>query len=239
VSIDGDAEPEMVSAPCAMRRALVLAALVCRGNIEPGAEDAEAISLHARILDWATFLNLEEELESDELRILQAPLGTLSPREVSESTWAIEGLAILSWALNLRDLPKHDEKVDPFGVTDSVCFLSDEAAELVASARLRSPAEFQAYREVAYAVHCRLRDFVRNRNAKDFATWVEKAWLEGLQIDPAHLIVGGDLGVGGAPILDAEANRVQACEWITFQRHRAIIWLLGDSPVYSKTPVDT
>ena len=192
-----------------------------------------------RILDWVALLHLEVELEPHEQKILNTPLGGLEPREVIEATWSIEGLAVLAWALNQFDLPRHDEKVDAYGLTDSLHFLSEEAAELIVSGRLRSTAELDAYREMVYAIHCRLRDFARNRQRKDFTAWVEEAWIELLKIDPAHLIVHGDLGIGDREIGDAEQHRLRICEWLTFQRHRAIIWLLGNYPVYSATPVDT
>ena len=236
-SDNADAEP--VNAQRVVRRALVLAALSCRGSIETGAGQAEAETLRSRILDWIGLLKLEQELESSEQRVLYAHLGTLGQREVIESTWAVEGLAILGWGLNLLNLPKHDEKVDPFGVTDSLYFLSDDAAGLIPSARLRSTAELKAYREVAYSIHCRLTGFARSRDRKDFAAWIERAWIDLLRIDPVHFIVLGDLGIDDKEISDAEQNRIQACESLTFQRHRAIIWLLGGHPVYSKTPADT
>jgi hypothetical protein len=228
-----------VSANRVARRALILAALVCRGSIESGAGRGEAESLHTGILDWITRLGLEKELEPGEQQLLHTPLGKLRPKEVIEATWSVEGLGVLAWALGLCDLPRHDEKVDPYAITDSLYFLSDDAAELIGSARLRSTAELKAYREVVYAIHCRLREFIRGRQGKDFAAWVEKAWFDLLKIDAAHLIVHGDLGIDDKEISEADEERVQTCEWITFQRHRAIVWVLGGHPIYSQTPVDT
>jgi hypothetical protein len=237
--LEEDANAEPVNAQRVVRRALVLAALCCRGSIETGAGQAEAESLHTRILDWIRLLKLEKELEPTEQRVLHGRLGTVRQGDVIEASWSVEGLVILGWALNLLDLPKHDEKVDPYAVTDSLYFLSGDATELMSSARLRSTAELKAYREVAYAIHCRLRGFARRREREDFAAWVEKGWTELLKIDRAHLIVHGDLGIDDREIADAEQERTQTCEWLTLQRHRAIIWLLGGHLVYSETPVDT
>ena len=237
--IDEYADPEPVDAQRTIRRALVLAALSCRGSIEAGAGQPEAESLRTRILDWIAFLNIDEELGSNEKRILQTHLGMLQQKDVIESTWVVEGLAILGWALNLIDLPKHDEKINPIVVTDSLCFLSEEAPDLFASARLRKKTELKAYREVAYAIHCRLKDYAKNKDRKEIVTRVEMAWIDLLRIDPDHFIVCGDLGIYDKEISDAEQERVQDCVWLTFERHRAIIWLLGGHPIYSETPVDT
>ncbi len=104
-STNEHSEAEPVCAERAVRRALILAACSCRGSIESGAGQAEAESLRARILDWIALLKLEKEVEPNEEPVLHARLGTLGQRDVIESTWAFEGLAILCWALSLVDLP--------------------------------------------------------------------------------------------------------------------------------------
>ena len=80
-----------------------------------------------------------------------------------------------------------------------------------------------------YAVHCRLRDFLRNKDSKDFTTWVEDKWLDVIKVNRANFIVAGDLGVGGKPITEAALNVVQNCEWAICEQHRASIWLLAKS----------
>jgi len=228
-----------VDATRVARRSLVLAAMVCRGAIESGAGQPEADTLHNRTLEWLTKLDLWDEVESSEEKILHTPLGELEQKDVIRATWYVEGLAILAWALNQFDLPRHDEKVDPYSVADAVWFLSEDADELIRTARLRNLTELEACRELLYAVHARLRDFARNRNQKDFARWVEKIWIEALRLDADHLIVDNDLAIDDKPIIDVEENRLQECKWITFERHRAIIWLVEGYSSYSQTPVDT
>lgn len=228
-----------VNAPRVLRRAFVLAALSCRGSIEAGAGNPEAESVYARLLRWIELLRLNDEVEPKEHGILYAPLGQLDQPDVIEATWSVEGLAILAWALRLLKLPKHDELVDPFEVTDAVCFLNDAATEMLATAVSRVTAELKAYRELVYAVHCRLTDFERNRDSKNFTSWVERDWLRLLGVAPAELIADGDLSIHDRPISSAAYEDVQACQSATFRRHRAIVWLLGGNPIYSQTPVAT
>lgn len=228
-----------VSAARAARRALVMSALVCRGSIEGGAGHSEAESLYSNVLSWLARLKLEADLEPFECEVLNRPLGTLDSTQVIRATWAVEGLAVLAWALNHLDFPEYDDKVDPYTVTESLCFLSEGAAELVQSARLRTTAELEAYRELMYAIHCRLRDFDRDKQRKPFATWIDKTWMKILGIDVDHLIVDGDLAVDGKAIGDVHEDRLRSFEWVIGERHRASIWLLGEYPVYSETPVDT
>lgn len=221
------------------RRSLVLAAVVCRGSIESDAGQAEAEALHDRILEWLTRLDLWEEVEPDEEKILHAPLGKLEQKDVVQATWYVEGLAILAWALKQLEFPRHDQKVDIYDVAESVWFLSEDAEELIRTTTLRNPIELEACHELLYAIHTRLRDFIRHRKRKDFTSWVEKTWLDALRLDTAHLIVDNDLAIDDKPISEVEDNRVQECAYLTFERHRAIIWLVKGYPSYSQTPVDT
>lgn len=237
--IDASANVTSPESGLVARRALILASLVCRGSIDTGAGNAEAESVRSQILEWVNALGLDRDLEEHERSTLHAELGRLEPRDVNEATWDVEGLAILAWSLGVRDLPRHDEKVDPYRVTESVRFLSDDAADLVRSAKLRSARELSAYRELVYAIHCRLRGFIRNRQGKDFAVSVDERWLRALNLDKRVLIVSGDLSIDGLEISRAEEGRVEDCEWITFRRHKAAIWVLGGYPLYSQVSVDT
>lgn len=228
-----------VEATRVARRALVLAAVVCRGSIDRDAGQPEAESVRNRVLDWLTRLGLWDEVEPWEENVLRADIGKLEAKEVIQSTWYAEGLAVLAWALNRLDLPRHDEKVDPYAVTDSLWFLSEGAADVIRTARLRSELELKACRELLYAIHCRLRDFARHKSRKDFTSWVEQAWMAALKVGAAQLIVQGDLALNGKPIAGVKESCLQEGEWLTRERHRAIIWLYEGYPIYSQTPVDT
>lgn len=210
------------------RRALILSAIVCRGSIDKGVGDPHAEELPGRIRNWLERAGLVDHLEPAEAEIIRASLGEIGQRQVYWATWAVEGLVVVAWALGCSELPTHDQQVNPFAITDSLDFLSDDAEAFVATARLRSAQEFHDYRELMYAVHCRLRGFLRERDPHDFSTWVEDEWLEMLQLERAHLIVDGDLGIDGKPIAAATREAVQRCEWAICERHRASIWLVGE-----------
>lgn len=239
-SLDLDA-PEVVlkSANRVVRRALVLSALVCRGSIEKGAADPDAEAVHDRLLSWLTQLTLWDEVEPSEETMLRAPLGQLKPKDVIQAIWYVEGLAVLAWALKYFEFPKHDEQVDLFVVTDSLWFLDDAAEDVITNAELRSQVELEACREVLYAIHCRLRDFARHGDQKDFAKWVETEWLDSLGLNAAELFADNDLAIDGIAISEAKEERLQEVNSITLERHRAIIWLVEGYANYTQTPVDT
>ena len=221
-------------------RALNLSAVVCRGSIDQGSGDPQAEKLLERIRDWLTSLRLVDQQEPWEAEIMRVGLGQLQHWQVAKATWAVEGLAVLSWALGRSKFPRHDQKVNPFATTSSLGFLTSEADEFISTAKLRGAQELLDARELMYAVHCRLRDFLRNKDSKDFTTWIEDTWLDSLKVDRAGLIVHGDLGVSGKPITEAAPDVVQTCEWAVCEQHRASIWLIGEEfPSYWDWAVDT
>ena len=74
------------SATKVTRRSLVLATMVCRGHIESGVGDSEAEALHPRLLEWLTRLDLWDEVEPNEEKILRVPLGTLAQKDMIQAT---------------------------------------------------------------------------------------------------------------------------------------------------------
>lgn len=221
------------------RRSLVLSAAVCRGSLESGAADPNAEAVHQRVLNWLTALDLWEEAAPSEEAMLRAPLGTLETSVVLQSGWYAEGLAVLAWALYLLAFPKHDEQVDSYAVTDAFWFLDSTAQELLADAELRSPNELEACRELLYTIHARLRQYARHRISNNFTLWIERSWLDTLSCSITDLIAQDDFSVDGKPLEQVAEERLQELMSITSERHRAIIWLMGEQPNYLEITVDT
>lgn len=224
---------------CVLHRALAMSALVCRASLEKGAGNSEAESLREQAIEWVNYVGVVDQLSLDELAVIELPLGLLSERQVIESSWRAEGLAILAWAVGLHEFPKHDVRVDPFAVTDSIGFLSKDLSDIVGSAAIRSEIEYLSCRELLYAIHSRLREYLRDKRRNHFVNWVEQSWLDCLGVPFDYLIADNDLALDRIPLSHVHAKRVQACEWCIQERHRAICWLQGLHPVYSLTPADT
>ena len=238
-----DGDPNTRTAPPdgkrVARRSLVLAATVCRGHLDSAPADPEARSLHARLTEWVSSVGIEDEMEPPEEAILRASLGELTPQQCFDATWAVEGLAVLAWALGQSSLPKHDEKADPYEVTDAVGFLADDAAEFATTASLRSKNELEACRELLYAIHCRLREMARKGHRIDFDKWIEPEWLALLKIDEPRLVIEDDLAIHDQPLSRIDKHTLWLCESIIRERHRAAIWLIGEHPAYYGFSIDT
>jgi hypothetical protein len=237
MAADHDIEPPI--AQRVARRAMVLAAVACRSFSDHDPDNADAQDLWQRLKDWMQSLEVDSEIEPYEAQIIYKPLGSLSNEERLAGTWGIEGLAMLAWALGLLPFPAHDQQVDPYEVTDAVALLNPDAADIINSADLRTRKELTACRELLYAIHCRLRQFNRDRSLHDIAHWIESDWLQTLGIDNV-LASTGDLAVNGVPLAESLESAWRSCESVTFERHRAAIWLIGEyGPIYSEVSVDT
>lgn len=236
-------EPEQVRTPPdprrIARRAMVLSTIVCRSNSDRDPSNPDAIDLWQRLKSWVERLELNDEMEPAESSMLYAPLGSLDDRLRVPATWEVEGLAILAWALQRLPFPRHDEQVDAYHVTDCLWFLNEEALDIIRAPALRSHEELNACRELLYAVHCRLREYLRTRSAKNIAHWIEPDWLRLLEIE-TPLGLEYDLRVGDDELVHVPEDKVRQCEWAICERHRAIVWLVGEEgPIYSQVPTDT
>jgi len=232
-------DPILKTASQVAQRSLVLSAVICRCSLESGATDPDAKAVHLRVLDWLTALDLWDEAEPSEAAMLCAPLGVLDAGVVLRSGWYVEGLAVLAWALNLIGFPKHDEQVNIYAVADAVWFLDKKAAEAMATAELRSLSELDACRELLYAIHVRLREYARNQVANSFTPRTERSWLDAVGYTLTDLTAHDNLAVDGKPIVQVTEERLREVLSITSERHRAIIWLMGEQPNYAEITVDT
>jgi len=235
---EGAGEPP--SAERVMRRAFVLAAVANRGLIEHEQRDFEnPDEVREWMLHWVRALCIEDELEPDEWKVLQRPVGTLDSQSAINSVWRLEGLGVILWALGLYELPAYDELVTPSDLFKAVQ-LGDEAGsrELLAQARLRAQEKLDGYATHALMVHWRLRDFSVRPKAMDFVAFSKNSWIGAFDLAPFQ-ILQNDLALSGNAIADADPETVQTCQSSALERHLAINWIHGCSRIYSATPTNT
>lgn len=221
-----------------MARAMVLATVACRGSIEQDAGSDEAEALREDLPAWLEHAGALREAEPGELALLNSPLGAVAPQAAIDASWRGEGLAVLAWALGRFELPPHDTLVDPKEAADSVGFFEEDAAELIAAARLRPAEELKRFAQRTFALHWRLREFSLRPAAMDFARAAYDAWFGPMTVDGLPL-ADGDLAVGGLPLAKAEPGDVLTWLSIAQERHQAANWLIGQGAVYSKVDTPT
>jgi hypothetical protein len=236
---DDEPAPEPPSAERVARRALALAAVTARAMMEYEASSDGAPHWHRKLLGWVGEIGIGDELEPAERAVLDAPPGALDPQTHASSTWRLEGLAVLAWALGRFDLPRYDEQVEPNPLWESLGLLGvEEARALMASATLRPREEIGALRGRLFAVHWRLRDYSIRPQAMDFAEFARTCWFGPLDITGLAL-ADGDVALQGERLDRADPEALTGTSSIAHERHLALNWLCEGPALYSDASVAT
>ncbi|MGE3805411.1 MAG: DUF4272 domain-containing protein [Gemmataceae bacterium] len=221
------------------RRALALTAVTLRAILERDKAHPEACNTYAAILCWIDDIGIGGEFEPGEWEVLQRPLGRLDNQMQINSTWRLEGLVVLAWALRRFELPPHDELVDSNPLWSSLgLFNGDASRALLAGADLRPLEEINELRNRLFALHWRLRNFHLDRQVMDFAEFARTAWFGPLDIRGLPL-VDGDLGLQGKRLDRANVNVYSLAHSAAQERHQAANWLYEGPELYSEASVAT
>lgn len=237
---ENDEEPQPPAVDRVVKRALVLAAVTNRGLVENEPEHFDQPDeIRERMLQWIEETGVGDEVEPEEWKALQRPVGSLDSQSATNAVWRLEGLGVLLWALGRYELPPYDQLVSPGDLFEAAHLGDAEAArELIATAQLRSPEEQGTFQTHALMVHWRLRDFSLRPTAMDFVAFSKKSWIGQFDLS-GFRIINNDMALGGKAIAQADAEIFRSCQSSAMERHQAINWLLGSSKVYSETDTST
>jgi hypothetical protein len=221
------------------RRAVALTAVTARAILEQDPANPDNIQTNKDLLTWVGEIAIDDEFEPDEWEVLQRPLGRLESRQQVNSTWRLEGLVVLAWALGRFEIPPHDElvKLGPLVRTLGV-LQADTARDLLANPTLRSRVEIGTLRNRLFALHWRLRNYYANPGVMDFAEFARTCWFGPLDITGLPL-VEGDLGIGGVRIDLAPQDAFSTAHSTSQERHQAANWLWEGPERYSHASVAT
>jgi hypothetical protein len=237
-----DEEDETAEPPAperVARRALALTAVTARAILEQDTENPEAAGTYRDLLAWVRDLGLDDEFEPDEWVVLQRPLGRLDQRGQVNSTWRLEGLVVLAWALRRFEIPPPDQLVSLNPLWRSLGLLDAGAAKaLLANPTLRTRQEIGTLRNRLFALHWRLRNFYVKPEAMDFAEYARTCWFGPLDLTGLTL-VDGDLGLRGERIDRAPRDVFSSAHSAAQERHQAANWLWEGPTRYSEASVAT
>ncbi len=222
------------------RRALALVAVTARAILEQDDREAEHVKeTYADLLTWVKDVEIDEEFEEQERLTLHQRLGQLPSRSQINSTWRLEGLVILAWALKRFEIPPYDQLVNFNAMWKTLGLLNAEVArELLAKPEIRSMEEIRELRNQLFAIHWRLRNYRITPKRMDFAEFARTCWFGPLEI--SHLpLIEGELAIQGKRIDRAAKEAVGTAESIAMERHQAVNWLWEGPEVYSEASVAT
>lgn len=219
-------------------RALVLAAISCRGLMEKDAGDPAAEELRQQIYPWLDAIGAAEELETPETALLLTPLGGLDEKKTISMSWQSEGMVVLAWALEHAELPAIHVECNPREIANGMGFLDERRETPPYSPQLREPAEIEIWADTYLTLHWRLREFSLRPVAMDFVDYASKCQWASLRLDNLE-IQDRELAIDGVRLDELESTVVRRTLGITQERHTAFNWLLGFEPIYSEVTADT
>jgi hypothetical protein len=225
---------EAPSASRVARRAAALAAVTYRAILEQEPPGDEIEQARRDLLDWVGAVGIQEELEPDEWKLLQRPVGKLDQRSQIDSTWKLEALGVLAWALGRYEIPPHDQLVETGPLWRSLGLLDAELGRgLLAETTLRSEDELRVLRNRMFAFHWRMRNYSIKPEVMDFAEFARTAWFGPLDLTGLAL-AGGDLAIEGKRIDQAAPELVGRTHSAAMERHRAANWLWNGPERFSE-----
>lgn len=173
---DDELEPVLTAPPEAdvvAGRALMVAALIDRAQLESSRDQARFAKLQA----WVEQHGLFGNLGADGAELFDAPLGSWTDDDVDAVGWTGEELQLLLWALRLADFPSLESPADTQALLQKVPLLGDADAFLEVAA-LRPVDELEEKR----ALYDALNEAVRS-----------EVYARSLQEDPASLEADDEL----------------------------------------------
>jgi Domain of unknown function (DUF4272) len=221
------------------RRALALTAVTVRALLEQDAANPKAAATYQDVLAWVREVGIGDEFEPDESEVLQRPLGKLDEQMQINSTWRLEGLVVLAWALGRFEIPPHDQLVSVKPLWQSLgLFDAGAARALLANPTLRQREEIGSLRNRLFALHWRLRNFHINPGVMDFAEYARTCWFGPLDVSGLPL-AEGDLGLQGERLDRVSPEVFSSAHSAAQERHQAANWLWEGPERYSRASVAT
>ena len=238
--VEVDREPVPPTPTRLARRALALTAVAARATLELDAPHLDSPESERQyLLEWIESLGLGDELEPNEWRVLQRPVGKLEQQDHINAMWRVEGLAVLAWALNRHELPPDDELVVPGDLYQAMGILDvDSCRELLRSAVVRPQQELSSMQTHLLMLHWRLRNYWLRPGPMDFVAFSKSCWVGSFDIS-SFQIADNDLAIGGIAIDDAHDDKRSMVNSLASERHLAANWLMGHSEIYSETDTST
>lgn len=233
-----EAESEVPSVERVARRMYVCLAIAGRGLLDMNLAAGRTPGYDVNDLRaWLDTLDIADEMEPREQRIIETPARQLAQQDVIDSIWTLEGLVVLAWALGLVELPPYDRLVDTDELLTTLAYLDDDRSRgIIADAAMRSVDDLYRFNGQIFAYHWRMREHRVSGGAVDFAR---------VQFGPESLdtswaqFVDGDLALQGVAINEAEYELIQRMSSVASERHKASNWLCGLARLCSETPLDT
>ncbi len=213
-------------------RAAAHCAIIQRIALESSPADPSLEELLTYSINWLKDNNFFKELEEAEKKLVIAPFGTLTKKIIDPYSAYAETACIIAWALRCAVIPAFDTDADAAEIALQLGWLTDAGAQLKTTAHLRDRTEISQVLDVMSVVHWRLIEHLQRSTKISLQSWSADiyAWPEG--VTPVALI-HEDLQLEGKSIMEQSSKQLLSALRRIHERHRALLWLLGQARHYS------
>lgn len=242
-----------------VNRALCMGALLKRGEFELTLQTLDDYAyeddtrhniisrhhdLNDRLQQWLVDENLAQHLTSAERNLLNKALASWSDRMIISTSWRVESLGVMLWALQVLDkVPPFDTQFEPENVLYPLDVLTP-TIDFVWRAALRSTAELRRLRDQAELWNWRARSMelermgVRPPTGVTFREIVRMTARDAYAQGKIEDLIDDDFCAFGKPFNRLSPDEYILVSAIAYERYSALDWLCELSTEWDSLPVD-
>lgn len=208
------------------------------------AEDKQSAQ-HDHLRVWIDQEGLGEHFSPQEKNLMDQELGCWSYQALIDTSWRVESLSVLLWALGgLDDVPPYDYRVELETMLKPLEILQP-TIDLIWMAQVRDEDDIEEAHHIAQLWHWRASqngtDKPKDGQHADRAdltsiihATAQRAYANG-QLPPP---ISGDFPAFGKPYARLDHHEHQTLRSIAYERHFALSWLRGLGDDWDSTPTD-
>ena len=205
-------------------------------------EDPEAERFDLRA--WLDQESLTRQATAEELRLIETPVGRLSPDGVAAALWAGEALAALAWAAGLAEIPSSPAPANLAPVLDQIPAPWGAVAPFKDAIELRGEEEIARERERAELWLWRANIEQDRREAKgkarsELTGLIREVTREAAEAGLISQPENEDFSVDGVAVTALDRDRIEEIAAIAGARLHALNWLCGFGESWDAVPLET
>lgn len=245
-----------VPARKAARRALCLATLIMRGEIEMAIQDASPQQrlelmqgahqqVSRRMVKWLEDEGVNFELSFSERILMGKPLGAWEPGESLRAVWRQESLATILWSMGLLpQIPSYDELVNQEELLKLVP-VNRATTEFIAFAKYRPNVEIAHGRKAAEIWHWRSKIYQMQADPENYRPPVGATYesiiaiaAEMGELNGFYQRNNGDFPACGRPYRELSEESWSLLHGIAIERLYGFNWLCGYGEDWDHVPLE-
>lgn len=196
--------------------------------------------------EWVSGSGIYLLLSPEEKALFEAEPGTWTQQQMFDSSWRMESLGVMLWALGISDeIPPYDTQFSDEEKLETVPFLNP-IETFVENANIRNKKEIQKARNVAEMWNWRsclttlqTEGKVLPPEGSTYAEIIKKAAKNAQRRKDISKTIDGDFPAMGKAFRDLTEEEYAIVSTVAMERHFGLNWLCDFSDNWDDTPTET